>query len=297
LIEPNMWLLIGGDSEIGTATHQFLKSRGIASAATTRRKDRVAADRPFLDLAAPLDGWEPPAGTTAACFFAAIARIAACDGDPQGSAHINVTQTLALADKLMARGISVLFVSTNQVFDGTVPNVPADAPHSPVTEYGRQKARTETELLARMEQGKPAAILRLAKIVSPDMPLLRGWIDTLAAGKPVRAFRDMTMAPAETVMVAEAIAALMKDGPRGTYQLTGPRDVSYADIGRYIAAQLGADPALVIDGSTADAGLPPGTSRMHTTLDSSLLRTRFGLVVPDALSVVETVIENAKAET
>ena len=289
-----MWLLIGGDSEIGTATHQFLKSRDIASAATTRRKERVAADRPFLDFAAPLDDWEPPAGTTAACFFAAIARIAACDADPQGSARVNVTQTIALADKLMARGISVLFLSTNQVFDGTVPNVPPDAPHSPVTEYGRQKARTETALQARMAQGKPAAILRLAKIVSPDMPLLRGWIDALAAGKSIRAFRDMTMAPAETVMVAEAIAALMKDGPRGTYQLTGPRDVSYADIGRYIAKQLGADPALVIEGSTADAGLPPGTSRMHTTLDSSALRDTYGIVAPDMIQIIDGVIATAK---
>jgi dTDP-4-dehydrorhamnose reductase len=289
-----MWLLIGGDSEIGTATHQFLKARGIASAATTRRKERVAADRPFLDFAAPLDDWEPPAGTTAACFFAAIARIAACDADPQGSARVNVTQTIALADKLMARGISVLFLSTNQVFDGTVPNVPPDAPHSPVTEYGRQKARTETMLRARMEQGKPAAILRLAKIVSPDMPLLRGWIDMLAAGKSIRAFRDMTMAPAETVMVAEAIAALMKDGPAGTFQLTGPRDVSYADIGRYIAAQLGADPALVIEGSTADAGLPPGTSRMHTTLDSSALRDTYGIAAPDMIEIIDGVIAAPK---
>lgn len=288
-----MWLLVGGDSEIGTATQKYLQSRGIASAATTRRKERVAADRPFLDLAAPLDTWEPPAGTTAACFFAAIARIAACDGDPQGSAHINVTQTLALADKLMARGISVLFLSTNQVFDGSVANVPADAPHSPVTEYGRQKARTETALRQRMDQGKPAAILRLAKIVSPDMPLLRGWIDALAAGKEIRAFRDMTMAPAETEMVAQAIAALMKDGPRGTYQLTGPRDVSYADIGRYIAKQLGADPALVVEGSTADAGLPPGTSRMHTTLDSSKLRDAYGIAAPDMIKIIDGVIAAA----
>jgi dTDP-4-dehydrorhamnose reductase len=122
------------------------------------------------------------------------------------------------------------------------------------------------------------------------MTLLRGWIDTLAAGKPIRAFRDMTMAPAETVMVAEAIAALMKDGQPGTFQLTGPRDVSYADIGRYIATQLGADPALVIEGSTADAGLPPGTSRMHTTLDSSALRDTYGIAAPDMIKIVDGVI-------
>lgn len=285
-----MWLLIGGDSEIGTATHQFLKSRGIASAATTRRKERVAVDRPFLDLAAPLDDWEPPAGTTAACFFAAIARIAACDADPQGSAHVNVTQTLALADKLMSRGISVLFLSTNQVFDGSVPNVPAEAPHSPVTEYGRQKARTEAAFVSRMEQGAPVGVLRLAKVVSPDMPLIRGWIDALAAGKPIRAFSDMTMAPAETAMVAAAIDALMKDTARGIFQLTGPLDMPYADIGRYVAKRLGVDPALVIEGSTTDAGLPAGSARPHTTLDSSRLREAYGIAAPDVKDVIDALI-------
>lgn len=289
-----MWLLIGGDSEIGTATHRYLQSCGIASAATTRRAERVAADRPFLDLAAPLDAWEPPAGTTAACFFAAISRIAACDADPQGAAHVNVIQTVALADRLVKRGVSVLFLSTNQVFDGSVSNVPADAPHSPVTEYGRQKARTETALRQRMEQGERVSILRLAKIVSPDMPLLQNWIGTLSSGQPIRAFRDMTMAPAETVMVSQAIAALMKDGPSGIFQLTGPRDVTYADIGRHIAARLGADPALVAEGSTADAGLPAGTARMHTTLDSARLRDSYGIAAPDMIEIIDGVLAAAK---
>ena len=62
----------------------------------------------------------------------------------------------------------------------------------PVSEYGRQKARTEAALRQHMDRGAPVAILRLAKVVSPDMPLIDGWIEALAAGKPIRAFRDMT---------------------------------------------------------------------------------------------------------
>jgi dTDP-4-dehydrorhamnose reductase len=290
-----MWLLIGGDSSIGAAAYQFLKASGIATAATTRRKERVAADRPFLDLKAPLAAWEPPAGTTAACFFAAIARIAACNADPLGSAHVNVTQTLALADRLLGHGIPVLFLSTNQVFDGTVPNVAANARHSPVTEYGRQKARAETALLARMEQGAPVAILRLAKVVSPDMPLIRGWIDALADRQPICAFRDMTMAPAETVTVSAAIAALMKDGARGVFQLTGPRDLSYADIGRYLARQLGADPTLVAENTTLDAGLPTGSARSHTTLDSSRLRETYGIAASDIHVIIVSFIAAVRA--
>jgi len=289
-----MWLLIGGDSEIGSLAYQSLKARGVTAAATTRRKTHVTADRPFLDLSAPLENWEPPSGTSAACIFAAIARIEACEADPRASAHVNVTQTLALADRLLARGIPVLFLSTNHVFDGTVPNVAADVPHSPVTEYGRQKSRAEVGFFSRMEQGMPAAILRLAKIVSRDMPLLRDWSARLAAGQPIRAFSDMTMAPVETAMVCDAIAMLMKDAAPGVFQLTGPRDVSYLEIGRHIAAELGVARSLVSAGTTVEAGLPAGSGRMHTTLDSSRLRDRYGIMVPDVLPIVSSVITSGR---
>lgn len=284
-----MWLLIGGDSEIGAATQQFLEARGLATAATTRRKERVAANRPFLDLALPLDRWEPPTGTTAACIFAATARVAACEADPQGSAHVNVTQTLALADRLLTDGIPVLFLSTNQVFDGTTANVAPDAPYCPVSEYGRQKVLAETALRDRIDQGAPVAILRLAKVVSNDMPLLCGWIDALATGKPIRAFYDMTMAPAEIGIVSMVIAALMRDSARGIFQLTGPRDLSYLEIGRFVAKKCGADPALVIEGSAAEAGLPAGSARVHTTLDSSRLRDTYGISVPDILNIIDSI--------
>jgi dTDP-4-dehydrorhamnose reductase len=285
-----MWLLVGGDSEIGAAAYQSLKARGVTVAATTRRKAKVTADRPFLDLSAPLENWEPPSGTSAACIFAAVARIEACDANPQASAHVNVTQTLALADRLLGRGIPVLFLSTNQVFDGTVPNVAADAPHSPLTEYGRQKSRAEAEFNSRMERGMPAAVLRLAKVVSRDMPLLRDWSAKLAAGQPIRAFSDMTMAPVETAMVCDAIAILMKDAARGVFQFTGPRDLSYLEIGRFIASELGVARSLVNEGTTIEAGLPAGSGRMHTTLNSSRLCDRYGIAPPDVLAVVNSVI-------
>src|SRR6185436_13593934 len=100
------------------ATARRLRAGGDVVAATTRRLDGVAADRPFLDLSSPLDGWEPPPGTQAACVVAAVARLAACHADPVGSARVNVTQTIALCERLIARGVYLLFLSTNQVFDG-----------------------------------------------------------------------------------------------------------------------------------------------------------------------------------
>jgi len=289
-----MFLIVGGDSEIGAAAYRAMKAQGAAVAATTRRGDRVAPDRPFLDLAAPLDDWAPPPGTQAVCLCAAIARLAACADDPIASAHINVVQTQALAEKLLARGIAVLFLSTNQVFDGRTPHERADAPHSPVSEYGRQKARAETALLRQMENGAPVAILRLAKVVSDTLPLIGGWIDDLTANKQIRAFSDMTLAPTPTDLVCTAISALLQDRARGIFQLTGPRDVTYADIGRFLADFLGADPSLVSKASARSAGLPEGATPPYTTLDSSLLRVHYGLVVSDVWDIIERMAANAR---
>jgi dTDP-4-dehydrorhamnose reductase len=282
-----MMLLVGGDSEIGTATCQYLKAHGSPVRATTRRRDRVSEERPFVDLATELGDWEPPPGTHSACILIAIARLAACAADPVGSAHINVTQTLALIDRLIARNIHVLFLSTNQVFDGLTPHVRADAPTCPVSEYGRQKARVEAALQRHRNQGASVAILRLGKVVSPVVPLICGWIESLAAGKPIQAFHDMPMAPTPIDLVIHAIAALMGERLSGIYQLTGPRDATYAEIGRFLAGCIGADPKLVTELSARDAGLPEGATPRHTTLDSSALRDRYGLQVPDIWPIIE----------
>src|SRR6202161_1123537 len=245
-----MFLIVGGDSEIGGAAFSALKSQDHAVVATTRRQDRVGRDLLFLDLAASLDGWEPPQGATSACVCAAVARLADCVADPQASAHINVSQTLTLADKLLRRGIYVLFLLTNQVFDGRVAQVPRGAPH---------------------------------------MALLQRWIADLARGEPISAFTDMTLAPTPMASVTGAISSLLSERASGIFQLTGPRDVSYADVGHFLAGKLGVDSSLVQTASARAAGLPEGATPLHTTLDSSALRNRFGIEVADVWQVIESV--------
>jgi dTDP-4-dehydrorhamnose reductase len=285
-----MWLLVGGDSEVGAAAGRHLERTGRPFVATTRRRGAAAGGAFVLDLSAPLDAWEPPEGISAACIFVAVARLAACHADPIGTARINVIQTLALIERLVARGIFVLFLSTNQVFDGSTPCVAADSMLCPVSEYGRQKARVERALFDMMTKGAPVAVLRLAKVLSPHMALLHRWMGALSAGQSIAAFHDMTMAPAPVETVAAAIAALLDDRASGIFQLTGPRDVSYLEIGRHLARWIGADAALVAPISASTAGLPEGSTPRHTTLDSRAMSARYGISAPepwDAIAAVE----------
>ena len=109
----------------------------------------------------------------------------------------------------------------------------------------------------------------------------------LAAGKPVDAFADMMLAPTPVELAAAAIAALMREGAGGIFQLTGPRDVSYAELAEYLADKMAVDRRLVRQGSAASAGMPPGATPRHTTLDSAMLRDRFGITVPDPWAVID----------
>jgi dTDP-4-dehydrorhamnose reductase len=291
---PGRLLIVGGDSEIAAATAAHLRQRGHEILATTRRPERAAGDRPFLDLAQAVDDWPIPANVSAACLCAAIARLADCARDPAGSTRVNVTGTVVLANRLSARGIPLLFLSTDKVFDGARPLVPADARPCPVSEYGRQKAAAEIALLRPLPGDAPVAVLRLAKIVSPGMDLLRQWIVNLGSGKPVRGFDDMMIAPTPIALVAVAIECLLTEPASGIFQLTGPRDVAYSDIADRLAHRLGADPSLVERVSAYSAGLPPGSTARNTTLDSGGLRERFGISVPDAWAVIDALIESCR---
>ena len=285
-----MWLLVGGDLEIGAATFRALRERGEPVAATTRRPDRVAPDRPFLDLARPLDDWTPPPGTRGACIFAAVARLAACENDPAGSAHINVTQTAALIERLIAHGAAIVFASSDKVFDGTRPQMPADAPVAPNCEYGRQKAAIEALLRAHIERGADAAILRLSKVVAPDSALFADWSAALrdAASDPRVHRPDVRAGP---------------DRARGR----GGRGAAAGPRARHLPAQRAARhqlqrgrafprPAPRRRGRTdrgdecARCRAAAGRGRAVYLARLDALRERYGIVVPDAWEVLDGIL-------
>lgn len=278
-------LVVGGDGMLGARTAGRLAAAGLSVHATTRRQETATPDRPFIDLAA--GRWESlaPAHYRTAILCAAAARLADCRNDPEGTAAVNVTGTVALARWLAERGTRVLFLSTNQVFDGRLPEPrPAEAPYSPITEYGRQKAAAEEGILPL----RGAAVLRLTKVVHPGMPLFDGWAAELRAGRPIEPFGDFHFAPVSADLVTEVLLRLCAHSvPEGIWQLSAPADVTYADAARQIAARLGCDPALVrpvhgVAHKVMGGDRPPAWS----ALDCSRLRRDLGIEPPPALQTV-----------
>jgi hypothetical protein len=75
------FLLVGGASEIAVATLACLRRQGTPAVVTTRRRAHQS-ERVFLDLAAPLGGWEPPIGARPPVSFAAVGHLVDFIGTP-----------------------------------------------------------------------------------------------------------------------------------------------------------------------------------------------------------------------
>ncbi|MBI1774202.1 MAG: sugar nucleotide-binding protein [Proteobacteria bacterium] len=275
-------LVVGADGTIGRALLQRIERIGSAVVATTRRRQAVGRGRYYLDLStgSRIEGLDRP--VAAAHIAAAVARLPACAKDPAGSRAVNVTHTAALVRQLAADGTHVLYLSTDKVFDGSKSIRPADDPWSPATEYGRQKAAAEREILALDR----TAVLRLTKVLGTGDPLLAGWRRDLLAGKPIAPFHDMQMAPVPIDLVLETMLRISETRATGIFQLSGSRDVSYAEAARYLAERLGVSLELVRPIATNTAGLALEAPARFTALASERVERAFGIRAPDVLGTI-----------
>ena len=281
-------LIIGVDSTIGRATAEALVRRGDDVIGTTRRPDATGpGTRIPLDLAAPdVAAMNLPAADTAV-ICAAMARYADCREQPERARAVNVTAPVALARRLAERGTHIVLLSTSAVFDCRSPWVPADRPTAPTSAYGAFKAEAEAAILAL---GPMASVLRLTKVIVPDMPLFAGWIAALRRGARVQAFGDLTFSPISARDVVDAIVAVASDKGAGIYQISGAEDISYADAARHFCRRLGQSAALVEPVRATDNGIPESEVAYHTTLDTARLTALTGWTPPRPAAVLDTVL-------
>jgi dTDP-4-dehydrorhamnose reductase len=264
-------LVVGGDSFIGEALVRRLRAANWRVWSTTRRQ-ASAPGVIRLDLGGELP--ELPQ-VDAAVICAARARLNDCAADPVGSRRVNVDGAARIVAALARQGAYPLFLSTDKVFDGLVPQRRREEATCPRTEYGRQKADAE-----RAVRAVGGSVLRLCKVVSPELPLIAEWRRSLLEGRPITPFTDMFVAPVPLAHVCRLIERLLTARMEGVFHCTGAEDRSYAALAEALAAALEADVGL-IRAAPCDPEVHPLEARPpHSTLAMDLETARFGLAQP-----------------
>jgi dTDP-4-dehydrorhamnose reductase len=292
MMQDKVDLVVGSDGFIGGALMRYLKRLGKVVIGTTRRAAVAEEGILYLDLLQDVENWPCPQRIGTAWICAGIAKIDICRHEPVLSARINVEGISALARNLVRKGAFVVYLSTNQVFDGRTPRPKADAPTNPITEYGRQRVEVE-QTLGTMRGS--SAIARFSKVLGVENELFSGWIQLLKNGQIVHPFSDMYIAPVPVSLAVRVLSSLGDGSLTGITQISGAYDISYADALCHAAQILDLDLNLIQPVEARSFGFAGGEIPRHTTLDMKRLKSVLGIEAPDPLAAIEEVFGRGRS--
>lgn len=211
--------------------------------------------------------------------------------------QINGTTPGAIARAAAARGLPLIHVSTDYVFDGEGEEpFQTDHPTAPLGAYGRTKLVGEE---AVRDAGGAYAILRTSWVVSSHG---HNFIKTmLKLGQErdrLTIVADQIGGPTPAAALADACLAaargLIADpGKTGAYHVSGGPDVSWADFAREIFRQSGLT-CEVADIPSSDYPTP-AKRPLNSRMDNSSFEAAFGLPRPDWRIGLQEILADLKA--
>lgn len=201
-----------------------------------------------------------------AIIHAAAANPGATEDDLE---RVNVGGTVNLARAAAAVGARVVMVSTDLVHDGTAAPYADDAAPAPVSAYGRSKAAAERALLELCDDAVAVRTSLIVGLHAMDRTTA-GFAVRLAAGEPVRLFRDCIRQPILDDALAAALLALVAIDVRGTLNVAGDEAMSRAELGRRMLAYWKVARRERVEDIDTPAGIPRDT-RLDTARARALL--------------------------
>ncbi len=166
---------------------------------------------------------------------AAMTQSPACQANPALARQINVETTRLLA--ALAADASLIFLSTDLVFDGRAGNYDESAAPNPLSFYGETKLAAEQIVLANPRHTVVRTSLNGG--ISPtgdrgfNEQIYRAW----KAGQTVKLFSDEFRSPIAAEATARGIWELVRQKQPGLYHLAGGERLSRWQIGSLLAGR------------------------------------------------------------
>ncbi len=204
-------------------------------------------------LAAALEATEPDA----IVHSAALSEPDRCEREPELAWHANVTVAERLARACRERGLGLLALSTDMVFDGREGGRAEDDPAEPLQVYGRTKLAAERALL---EAHPAAAVVRVCLVYGrghgPRGSASEAVAWALRASRRARLFTDQRRTPVDPRSLGELVERALRLRASGVFHGPGPEAVTRHGLGLRVASTLGLDAGLIDAANSADAPQP-----------------------------------------
>ncbi len=210
---------------------------------------------------------------------AANANVDACERDPQGAQWMNAGLPGELAAETARRGIYLMHISTDAVFDGQRGDyLETDAPN-PINVYARTKLAGEQAVSAAYPDALIARVNFFGWSRSGKRSLAEWFYNNLSAGMPMRGFTDVFFCPLLVTDLADVLLCAAERHLSGVFHAVGPQAMSKYDFGCRIAQAFGMDSGLIAPVSVQDGGLQAARSP-KLTLNIDKLAAALGGLPP-----------------
>lgn len=209
---------------------------------------------------------------------------------------VNGDSPAAMAHACAEKGIPLLHISTDYVFDGKgdTPFAP-DHPTAPLNAYGRTKLAGEEAIRA---SGARHLILRTSWVVSAHGTNFVKTMLRLGTERPsLNVVADQHGAPTTAADIADALilsaSALCANVPGGTHHFASTPDTTWADFARAVMA--GAGLPCAINDIPSSAYPTPAARPLNSRLDCSAFTRDFGIARPDWRAGLAAILKELRA--
>ncbi len=217
--------------------------------------------------------------------------------EEEALAHVvNADAPGAMARACAAKGIPLVQISTDYVFDGSGDQArETDAPTNPLAAYGRTKLAGEDAVGAA---GGAYGILRTSWVFSAHgANFVKTMLRLGAERDQLGIVADQVGGPTPARAIAAACVtmaeALAEDPSRsGIYHFSGAPDVSWADFARTIFAD--ANLICAVDDIPTSAYPTPAARPLNSRLDCSATEAVFGVARPDWRSALRDTLRELR---
>ena len=177
---------------------------------------------------------------------AALANLEACEADPDLAYQMNAELPAQIADACARRGINLVHISTDAVFDGTKDGMytEADTPN-PVGVYSQTKFAGERGVLQMNPQAIVARVNFYGWSLDGKRSLAEFFVNNLGNGKNVNGFTDVIFCPMLVNHLGKILLEMIEKKLHGLYHVVGPQAMSKYQFGVEVARKFGLRESLI----------------------------------------------------